>query len=636
MLKVLRKRKRSWIIFLILGAIIMVFVLWGVGNFKVDKASIAASVNGKPITAIAYARAYQKQINYYRSILKDQFNDELLEKMNLKQNTIQMLINTELLLQEAKKQGITVSTDDIQKKIASIPMFQKDGMFDKRQYLQMLKANHILPGDYEKGIKDGLIIERLEKKVTDTINITDKEAEDAFAGENKKINLQYIAIDGIRFEKDVVAADGETQAYFEKNKTSFKLPTMIKAAYISIPFKDTLQKVKVSETEVKEYYEKNTKEFQMQKQVLARHILIRPAPGASDIKKAKEDARKKAEDILSLLAKKGADFASLAKKYSDDKASGGKGGSLGYFKQGEMVKSFEDAAFSLKKGEISGIVETEFGYHIIKIDDVKEARLMPFKEAKDIIVKKLTEAGARKLALDTAAEIQKAVISERRELKDEAAKKKLKLIEIGPFSERDMNIGLVRNAELRKTVFSLKAGEISNAVETENNVYIIKILDKREEHIPVYEEAAPYVKAALTKEKAMEKAKETADAILKRLKQGEDFQKLASKEGYAVGESGFFTKVEGYIPNIGLPVADKPDIFLLAKENPYYSQAIPYGTKFYIFGLKGIKEPDKAEFEAKKTQIKDRLLKEKQQDSINKWMNDLKSKAKIEINKEAL
>ena len=175
MLKVLRKRKRSWIIFLILGAIILVFVLWGVGNFKVDKASIAASVNGKPITATAYVRAYQQQINYYRNILKDQFNDEFLERMNLKQNTIQMLINTELLLQEAKKQGIAVSTDDIQNKIASIPMFQKDGMFDKGQYLHMLKANHILPGDYEKGIKDGLIIERLEKKVTDAINITDKE-----------------------------------------------------------------------------------------------------------------------------------------------------------------------------------------------------------------------------------------------------------------------------------------------------------------------------------------------------------------------------------------------------------------------------------------------------------------------------
>lgn len=635
MLKVLRKRKRSWMIFLILGAIIMVFVLWGVGNFKMDKTTVAASVNGKSITATAYVRAYQQQINYYRNILKDQFNDEFLERMNLKQNTIQMLINTELQLQEAKKQGITVSTDDIQKKIASVKVFQKGDVFDKGQYLQVLKANHLLPGDYEKGVKDSLIIDKVQKKITDAINITDKGIEDAFAGENKKINLQYIAVDGASFEKDAVAADGEAQAYFEKNKASFKLPTMIKAAYISIPFKDLLQKAKISEAEIKQYYEKNINEFQAQKQVFARHILIRPASGASDMKKAKEEARKKAEDILSSLAKKGEDFALLAKKYSDDKASGSKGGSLGYFKQGEMVKPFEDAAFSLKKGEISSIIETEFGYHIIKIDDVKEARLMPFKETKDIITKKLTETSAKKLALDTASEIQKAVISEKREMKDEAAKKKLKLIETGPFSERDANIELVRNAELKKTAFSLKAGEISNAVETESSIYIIKILDKKEEHIPGYEEAAASVKTALVKEKAMEKAKETADAILKRLKQGEDFQKLASK-GYTTGESGFFTKVEGYIANIGLSVGDKPDMFSLTKENPYYSQTIPHGNKFYIFGLKDIKEADKAEFEAKKAQIKDRLLKEKQQDSLNKWLSDLKSKAKIEINKEAM
>lgn len=636
MLKVLRKKKRSWMIFLILGAIIMVFVLWGVGNFKLDKATVAASVNGKPITATAYVRAYQQQINYYRNILKDQFNDEFLERMNLKQNTIQILINTELQLQEAKKQGITVSTDDIQKKIASIQVFQKGDVFDKGQYLQVLKANHLLPGDYEKGVKDSLIIDKVQKKITDAINITDKGIEDTFAGENKKINLQYIAVGGARFEKDAVAADGEAQAYFEKNKASFKLPTMIKAAYISIPFKDLLQKAKISEAEIKEYYEKNINEFQTQKQISASHILVKPASGASDTEKAKEDARKKAEDILSSLAKKGEDFASLAKKYSDDKASGSKGGSLGHFKQGEMVKPFEDAAFSLKKGEISSILETEFGYHIIKVDDVKEARLMPFKEAKDIIIKKLTETGAKKLALDTASEIQKAVISEKREMKDEATKKKLKLVETGHFSERDMKIELVRNAELKKAAFSLKAGEISNAVETESSIYIIKILDKKEEHIPGYEEAAASVKNALIKGKAMEKAKETADAILKRLKQGEDFQKLASKDGYTTGESGFFTKVEGYIANIGLSVGDKPDMFSLTKEKPYYSQTIPHGNKFYIFGLKDIKEADKAEFEAKKAQIKDRLLKEKQQDSLNKWLNDLKSKAKIEINKEAL
>lgn len=375
MLKVLRKRKRSWVIFVVLGAIILVFIFWGIGSFKVDKSTIAARVNGKAITAIDYARAYQQQMNYYRNIFKDQFSDELLEKLNLKQNTIQMLINTELQLQEAKRQNIVVSTDDIQKRIASIQTFQKDGAFDKGQYLQVLKANHILPGDYEKGVKESLIIDKLQKKTTDVINISDKEIEETFTGENRKINLQYLAVDAAKYEKGTVVTDEEAKTYFEKNKTSFK-----------------------------------------------------------------------------------------------------------------------------------------------------------------------------------------------------AAK---------------------------------------------------------------YEDAADAAKAAVVKEKAYSKAKETADDVLKKLKQGEDFQKVASKDGYVKGESGFITKVQGYIASIGLNIGDKPEIFSLNKEN-YYDKAVPHRDKFYILKMKEVKEADKAEFEAKKAEIKNRLLQQKQQEALNKWIEDIRSKAKIEINKEAM
>lgn len=376
MLKVLRKRKRSWIIFAVLGAIILVFIFWGIGSFKVDKNSVAARINGKPITATDYARAYQQQLNYYRNIFKDQFSDELLEKLNLKQNTIQMLINTELQLQEAKRQGIAVSTDDIQKRIASIQTFQKDGAFDKNQYLQVLKANHILPGDYEKGVKESLIIDKVQKKTTDAITIADKEIEETFAGENRQVKFQYIAVDGVKFEKDAAVTDEEAKAYFEKNKAVFKAQT--------------------------------------------------------------------------------------------------------------------------------------------------------------------------------------------------------------------------------------------------------------------YEEAASAVKTFLVKERATAKAKEASEAVLKQLKQGEDFQKVASKDGYAKGESGFITKVQGYIASIGLNIGDKPEAFSLNKENPYYSQVVPHGNKFYILKMKEAKEADRAEFEAKKAEIKNRLLQQKQQEALNKWLDELKSKAKIEINKEAM
>ena len=635
MLKVLRKRKRSWLIVLALGAIIVVFVFWGIGNFRVDKRSIAARVNGKPITAIDYTKAYQRQINYYKNTFKDQFNDELIEKMNLKQNTINMLINMQLGLQEAKKQGITVSTEDIQKTIQAVSAFQRDGVFDKGVYLQVLKANHVLPGEYEKSIEDSLIIERLQKNATGAINITDKEIEDAFNSQNKKINLEYLAVDEAKFEKAVTVTDEEAKTYFEKNKATFKVPAMIKAVYVSVMVKDIAQRVKVSEAEIKGYYEKNVSEFQKNKEVSTRHILIKPAANATDAKKAKEEAKKKAEGVLALI-KKGEDFANLAKKHSDDTGSAKQGGSLGYFKQGTMVKPFEDTAFSLKKGEISGIVETEFGYHIIKIDDVREARLIPLKEAKDTITKKLAQTGAKKLALEIGSDIHKAALDGKKDLKAEAAKKNVKATEIGFFSERDFTVELVRNKELKNAAFSMKPGEISSTIETEGGVYIINLLDRKEEHIPTYQDAAGNVKAAVAKDKAKEKAKEAADAVLKRVKQGEDLKKITSKEGYTMGESGFITKAQGYISKIGLYVGDKTEVFSLNKENPYYSQTVSQGNKFYILKLKEGKEADKAEFEAKKNEIRNRILQQRQQEALNKWMNDLKAKAKIEINQEAL
>src|SRR3989338_4537801 len=451
MLKVLRKRKRSWVIFSILGAIIVVFVFWGVGNFRVDKSNIVAWVNGKHITATEYAKAYQQQINYYRNLLKEQFNDELLEKMNLRQTTINMLVDAELEFQEAARQGFTVSSEDVQNAIKNVSAFQRDGVFDREQYLQILKANRILPGDYENNVRDSLVIERLRKKVTDTINVTDKEIEDTFDNENRKINLRYLVIDGTRFEKAAAVTDEDSRAYFESNKGRFRVPTQIKAVYISIPFKEISQKVKITEEEIKTYYEKNIGEFQ------------------------------------------------TAKKHSEDTASGRQGGYLGYFKQGDMVKPFEGVAFSLKKGDISDIVETQFGYHIIKIDDVKEARLIPFREAKDKITKQLIEKGAKIMARELADEIQKAVSSGKTELKDEAARKKIKVIETGFLSAGNTDVELVRDAELKKAAFSLKIGETSAVIETGAGVYVVRLIDRNEEHIPPYEEIAGSVKIAVAK-----------------------------------------------------------------------------------------------------------------------------------------
>ncbi len=412
MLKVLRKRKRSWIIFLMLGAIIIVFLFWGIGNFRVDKKNVAARVNGKAITHTEYARAYQKMVNFYKNKMGDQFSDEYLEKINLKDDTLQRLINTELVLQEAGRQGIAAPVEDVQKAIEAVQAFQKEGVFSKEQYLEVLKANRVTPAEYETGVENTLMIEKIQKQIIDAVNVTDKEIKDSFAMENRRVNFDYLAVDVARFGKDAAVTEEEARTYFEKNREAvggvFKVPTRVNAAYFTIPLKGFLSKVKVSEDDIKGYYEKNIGEFQMKKEVLARHILIK---GQGD------DAKKKAEDVLS-SAKKGEDFAQLAGKYSEDAGSAKHGGSLGYFKEGAMVKPFENAAFSMKKGEISGIVETQFGYHIIKVEDIKESGTVPLKEARVTIEKKLKDEAAKKIALELAKEINKG------DFKAEASKRK--------------------------------------------------------------------------------------------------------------------------------------------------------------------------------------------------------------------
>ncbi len=207
-------------------------------------------------------------------------------------------------------------------------------------------------------------------------------------------------------------------------------------------------------------------------------------------------------------------------------------------------------------------------------------------------------------------------------------------METGLFSENDVGVELVKDEGLKKKVLSMQAGEI-DAVEAGTNIYIVKVLERKEGHLPTFEEAKDFVKAAMLNTKIKEKASEAGEAVLKRLKDGEDLQRIAL-EGYTAGESGFITKAEGYISSIGMNVGDKPDLFSMNKNSPYYGQPIFHENKFYILKLKDVQEADMAGLEAKKEKIKSRLLEEKKNTAFDKWMDELRAKAKIKINREAM
>ncbi len=638
MLDGIRKRRNSIFIGAIFAAIIIVFIFWGMnpGSNNADR-TLVATVDGAPIALKDYANLYKREVEYFRRTLKDQFTDEMERKMDLKQRTIDILINRALAINAAKEQGMKVSDAEVQDAIKSIPAFTVNNAFDKDQYFKVLNANRIKPADFEKSIGDDILASKMRDRILKDVAVTDADVKAAYERDNRKFDLDYIAVDAESFKKGVSVTDAEAREYLKKNGSAFMVPVKIKAFYAHTNPADLTKGVKLSDEDIKAFYERNMKDFELPEMVRAKHILIRPDPAEKDREKAKKEAKAKAEDVLKKI-KKGGNFSQLASVYSQDPGSKTQGGELGWFQRGVMVKPFEEAAFSLKKDTVSGVVETDFGYHIIMVTDRKDAGVMPLKDAEVLIKKTLGMQKARGVARDMTAGLEKSFKDAKslEELRKAAGSQKAFKASMTDFFSEDDKTGLAGDDILRAAVFQLKAGEVSGPIDTPQGLYVVKVLERKEAHVPDYADIAGKVKEKVAIEKAHDAAGKKAQEILKKAVGGEDLAAVARKENYKVLETCYFTKAQGFIPKIGVFTGDKPKLFELSKSAPYYAEVLPSNDKFYILRLKGVSEPDESGFEPRKEAIKSRLLAEKQEDALNKWLKDLRGKAKVKIYEDRL
>ena len=254
----------------------------------------------------------------------------------------------------------------------------------------MLLQNHRMqPEDFEASIEQELLQRKVEHFLRSLVPVTDQDVLEFYTYSNEKVKVSFMQFLPERFKKSVKADEASLEKYFNEHKEKYRIPEKVMVSYLVFDPDDFKDKVTVTEQQVKDYYEEKTSLFREEKQVKARHILFKVAAEASQ-----EQAKQVEEKASSILkrCREGEDFATLAKTYSDD-PSREKGGDLGYFSSGEMTKSFEQAAFKMKKGEISDLVRTPFGYHIIKVEDIKEARTKPMEEVKEQIASLLNQMG---------------------------------------------------------------------------------------------------------------------------------------------------------------------------------------------------------------------------------------------------
>ncbi len=345
MLVFMRKHAGTWMIKALLAAIVVVFVFWGVGSWTSQDAGRVATVNGEVISQEAYRTAYNRMLDQARQSFGAGLSDELLKTLQLPQQALEQLIDRTLLRQSAERLKLRVTDEELARSIRGMEAFRSTGTFDPRRYQQVLSLNRLTPEAYEAGQRESLLIEKLLRVVTDTVKISEIEAEEWYKWNNSTVRVDYVLVDPERYSKLSVSAE-EISKYYDGHRETYKTEPEAKARYVLFKPEDYLDKVSLTAEEAREYYDMNPERFEVAPTVEARHILIRV--GADAAPDAVEAARLKIEDVLK-QARAGKDFAELAKQYSED-GTKERGGALGAFSREAMVKPFADAAFALKAG----------------------------------------------------------------------------------------------------------------------------------------------------------------------------------------------------------------------------------------------------------------------------------------------
>ncbi|KAA0259229.1 peptidylprolyl isomerase [Deferribacter autotrophicus] len=621
MLRVFREKKRLLSIFLwlVIAAFIgTIFLVWGMGG-KTKQANFAIKVNDYEVSFAEYQKEYENFSNTLKSLLGGNLPDNL----DINKQVIDGIVEKYLLIDEANKKGVFVSDIEVLHEIQKIPSFQTNGKFDGKRYMEVLKLNRMTPSQFERSIRTELIVNKMKALIENSVFVNEDEIKNEYNYRNTVAKISYIKISSEKFKNKVKYTDSELKDYFEKNKENYRVPEKIKVKYIMFDPEQFNKTFKATEEEIEKYYLQHPDEFQQKEEIAAKHILIRVKDWKN--KNEVESAKKKISDILAKI-KKGEKFEDLAKKYSED-PSAKNGGDLGYFTKGQMIKEFEDATFKLKKGEISDVVKTPVGFHIIKVYDYKPEKKLTLDEAKEQIIEKLKtlkkNAAFNEYVFNTYRDILKASNITAYALEN----KNIKVYETGYFSIFDNVPPIGNNIDLKNKLFRLDTAEITNIVDIQGVKYIFELEDRKDSYIPEFNTIKDEVTKDFIDDKAVELARQESENFLKKYK---TINEIADKEKYSVTTTPYFKRTEP-IPDLGINTDLSKDIF--TNKGKLLSTPYEMGDNVYIISVIDVKTPDYNKItKEEKDEIKNYILNIKQNEALSSYIDKLRNQAKIEIN----
>jgi peptidyl-prolyl cis-trans isomerase D len=623
LLSLMRKHAKSWLIKFLIAIIAIVFIFYFGYSFTSRDGVKVAFVNGEYISGQDYNRAYRNLLQALQREYKSVWSENLIKAFDLENRAFNNLVNEKLVTQEARNLGLDVTEKEIQDRIIAYPAFQFKGRFDEERYQWLLRQNGMKAEVFEAEISHQLLREKVEQFLTTFLPVTDNEVLDQYNHNKQQIKIGYVHFQPEKFKESVELDQSGLGPFFDDRKENYRVPEKIKLAYIVIAPETFKENAVPSEQQITEYFEDNQEMFKQDKEVKARHILFKLSKDISE-----EEEKKIKEKALSVLkmANEGDDFAALAKEYSEG-PTGEKGGDLGFFTRGRMVKPFEEAAFKMKKDEISDLVKTSFGYHIIWVEDIREARTKTLDEAKKQITENLTNI----VTTDLAHEKGLSLIDQMPydvDLVKYASEHKMPIKHTDYFSQNENIPGIGNDDKLRQLLFSLEKGDVSELIESKNIFYIIQVADNKPSYLPELDEVRKKVEEDFILHLAQIKAKSTAESFLTQLKEGKNWNELAKKNKLTPKSSDFITRND-VVPDIGYNPGLQEAAFSLNENNKYPEDVLENARGAFVIRWEGKKGIDEEKYLEEKEDYRQSLTMARDQMLIGGWLENLKRKAEI-------
>ncbi|MCD6026752.1 MAG: peptidylprolyl isomerase [Solimicrobium sp.] len=447
--------------FILLLFIVPSFALMGVSSYFGNGNNDAlAIVNGEQISQQEFDKALRQQMDQMRERLSEQFDESLFNTPAAKTSVLNNLISQRVLMMEAKTQNLGIPDALLQQTISGISgLTLHDGSFDYTGYKNILANQGITPAVYENNLRQDLAVQQLVSSIQGSAFVPNTVIAQVAEMMGQEREIQSLDFNASDFVNQVNITEAKLKTYYDKNNAQFAIPETVKIEYIVLSGEAVARQMMVSDEDIKLYYDQNSKNFTVDEQRRASHILIKVNKNASDADKAA--AKAKAEEILTLVRAQPGKFAQLAKQYSQDEGSATNGGDLDFFGRGMMVKPFEDAAFKLKQNETSGLVQSDFGYHIIYLTAIKPATVKLLAEVKDQIREDIKKQKASKQFSEMAEVFTNTVYEQSDSLRPAADKLKLtietadNLTRLPDFSSQSAKADpVLANPKFLKAVFS--------------------------------------------------------------------------------------------------------------------------------------------------------------------------------------